>query len=274
MKSDCPEREQWMAQRRSTSAAATEESAASPCGGPCLCWTAAPGTLPSIYVSGTSRTGSQCAEKRVRAVVDTSWTRTLVSESFAKHMKFTVLPATSLPLVALDGCCLQLMGTTRILLKRSDGPVHSHLSRASINKKCTHTHLCTFASMQLVKAVWLDPEQSCLESNSIRASKQTKDICLETQKRTARTECTVEGHHCHIRHLMMVQNTKSTSSTQITALKIFPRKTLTSPHIFTGVASTTTIMMPNITSIDLSENVTELDTVQTVHHCHSSVGRT
>eukprot|EP00117_Sycon_ciliatum_P010277 scpid12682/ scgid5529/ len=123
VKSTCPERKAWMAASAGKSAAGVSKADKK---APVLCISSAsgPGTLPRMHAD-VRRCGVKCNWERVTAVIDSGSTHTLISASCT-----SVLPAncpvdrTSNVLVALDGQPLPVVGTVRLTLKRTDGPVH------------------------------------------------------------------------------------------------------------------------------------------------------
>ena len=118
MKADCPERKTWMASRQRERPASVESSGRSAAAStsaatstdPCLCTEnqAARGKLPRMYVnvSAPEYGATGIAQARMKSVVDTGSTHTLISLDCLSSLGLSPRKHGALALVALDGKAL------------------------------------------------------------------------------------------------------------------------------------------------------------------------
>ena len=121
VKKDCPARKQWLESTRASSAAASDAATTNITSDKCLCVAnlQRPG-LPKVFVFVSEPGGLEC---RVRSVIDTGSTRTLVTSSVAEQLHLPVAPHVGQPIVALDGVPLQVLGVATAQFQRHDSTV-------------------------------------------------------------------------------------------------------------------------------------------------------
>ena len=120
MKKDCLARKQWLSRQSAAAAQTVSEPQEK-----CICTVSRSGELPRIYVHVNSSDGGQ-EPCRLRTLVDTGSTRTIIGKSVLSDLGLDVNP--TLPgdygIVALDGEPLDVLGTVDVNLSRLDGPVY------------------------------------------------------------------------------------------------------------------------------------------------------
>ena len=117
-KKDCHARKKWLASQ-DKGAAAVESGT-----NECLCIVSTQGRLPRVHLEVRLRE-SDAKMERVRSVVDTGSTRTLVSQALVDKLGVAQnsMKKPSSGIVALDGKPLNVVGSILLSFKRNDGPV-------------------------------------------------------------------------------------------------------------------------------------------------------
>ncbi|XP_065177095.1 uncharacterized protein LOC135806835 [Sycon ciliatum] len=114
MKRDCRLRRKFLASLAQSSAAAAEPVQSDRC--LCMANLARPG-LPKVFVDVSCDTASGV---RVRSVIDTGSTRTLVTSALVDQLGTPVTAHTGQPVVALDGQPLRILGSALLKFVRED----------------------------------------------------------------------------------------------------------------------------------------------------------